>query len=92
MDELVLPTLLEDAEAPLTSALSSLAHFVAGLSKDHRAAYMLGIKDGLENPYELTSGVSWNEGDSRNEVYDLGANLGQAVGLLRVSKTSKHLA
>jgi hypothetical protein len=42
-------------------------------------AFRTGFVDGLEQPYELTSGMTWHD-PLMNEVYDHGVNCGQRVG------------
>lgn len=44
-------------------------------------AYLQGVVDGLEQPHDLTSGMSY--GDDRDEIYDRGANMGQWLGRIR---------
>lgn len=43
-------------------------------------AYVQGFRDGFESPSELGSGLTWEDNDTANEVYDTGANHGQIVG------------
>lgn len=42
-------------------------------------AWRTGLIDGLEQPHDLTMGMSYND-DRRNESYDAGVNVGQAIG------------
>jgi hypothetical protein len=46
-------------------------------------AFWLGIKDGYDQPYDLTSGLTWGNNRSLNEIYDHGVNMGQRIGALR---------
>lgn len=46
-------------------------------------AFWLGFKDGLENPYDLTSGITWDNSRWISEAYDRGVNLGQWVAKRR---------
>jgi hypothetical protein len=43
-------------------------------------AWYLGLKDGLANPFELTSGITWEDDQGKNEAYDYGVNAGQRIG------------
>lgn len=48
-------------------------------------AFRLGVRDGISEPIELTSGITWDEeffldADDRNINYDRGVNLGQVIG------------
>lgn len=42
-------------------------------------AWWQGVRDGWEQPHELTSGITWDDDQDRNEAYDRGVNLGQFV-------------
>lgn len=42
-------------------------------------AFLLGIRDGIESPYDLGSGLTWADDQGENEWYDRGVNVGQAV-------------
>jgi len=48
-------------------------------------AITLGVADGWKQPYDLTSGMTWNDPDL-NEIYDRSVNVGQAarIGYLSV--------
>ncbi len=52
-------------------------------------AVWLGVKDGLRQPYELTSGITWDDYQDLNLAYDKGANLGQKIGRL-IFKTQRN--
>lgn len=60
--------------------------------------YILGIQDGIEQPYDLSSGMTWERDQGANEAYDRGANMGQLIGrakeyiLVPVSAISARLA
>lgn len=41
-------------------------------------AFLLGVKDGWNQPYELSSGMTYTE-EARNDAYDMGVNLGQLL-------------
>ena len=43
------------------------------------AALRLGVRDGLAAPYDLGMGVTYVDDAELSEVYDRGANIGQAV-------------
>lgn len=43
-------------------------------------AFKQGIKDGLEQPWDLTSGVTYPDSSDANTAYDAGANVGQGLG------------
>lgn len=45
-------------------------------------AYLSGLKDGFNNPYELGSGLTWEDSQDNNEAYDTGVNHGQILGAL----------
>lgn len=45
-----------------------------------RKAFWLGVKDGLESPYDLSMGMTWDDAD-KNEAYDHGVNVGQWLGM-----------
>jgi hypothetical protein len=45
-------------------------------------AYNIGYQDGLENPDDLSIGMTWPDNDL-NEAYDRGVNEGQAEGFRR---------
>jgi hypothetical protein len=45
----------------------------------HLEAFSLGLRDGYEAPYELSSGLTWANCD-KNESYDHGVNIGQRIG------------
>lgn len=45
----------------------------------HIRAFALGVRDGVEQPYDLTFGMTWKDDADCNEWYDRGANVGQAV-------------
>lgn len=47
-------------------------------------AVCAGIVDGLRQPFELTSGMSYEDVDLQG-LYDRGANVGQAVGAVVVA-------
>ena len=47
----------------------------------HIKAYLQGVVDGFEQPYDLTMGMTWDD-VALNETYDKGANMGQAIGQL----------
>lgn len=49
-------------------------------------AFVLGVFDGLDRPYELISGITWND-QATNEEYDRGVNIGQAIALMRLRAT-----
>ena len=38
-----------------------------------------GVLDGLAQPYDLTSGLTWKGNRLANESYDWGVNIGQAL-------------
>jgi hypothetical protein len=44
-------------------------------------AFRLGIVDGWQEPWELSSGITWPDW-KLNECYDMGVNVGQWVGRL----------
>lgn len=54
---------------------------MSGTTRTH--AYSLGFIDGYNNPYDLTSGITWDETvpdhEALNESYDEGATDGQAL-------------
>ena len=50
---------------------------------DYRLAYDLGVQDGLENPHDLSMGMTWEDDQDMNEAYDRGVNAGLAEGLSR---------
>lgn len=41
-------------------------------------AWWLGVRDGWAAPSSLSMGMTW--GDARDQVYDLGVNVGQRLG------------
>ena len=43
-------------------------------------AFLMGVKDGLDQPYELTMGITWVGNFALNNWYDQGVNLGQRIG------------
>ena len=43
-------------------------------------AFLMGVKDGLDQPYELTMGITWVGNFALNNWYDRGVNLGQRIG------------
>jgi len=43
-------------------------------------AFLIGVKDGLDQPYELTMGITWVGNFALNNWYDRGVNLGQRIG------------
>lgn len=43
-------------------------------------AFRLGFVDGWRQPFDLTSGITWEDSDTLNEAYDWGANFGQFAG------------
>mgnify|MGYP000072426807 CR=1 FL=1 len=45
-------------------------------------AFLQGVVDGLDQPDELTSGMTYTKDRNCQQAYDEGANLGQAVGRL----------
>ncbi len=45
-----------------------------------RRAFILGYQDGLEQPFDLTSGLTWEDNPALNEAYDHGVNAGQIAG------------
>lgn len=53
--------------------------------------YIYGIKDGLSSPYDLSSGITWENDQSANEAYDAGANVGQLIGKV-ISETRQYYA
>lgn len=44
-------------------------------------AFLLGVKDGWDSPYDLGSGLTWDDPSQEylNERYDRGVNLGQLI-------------
>jgi hypothetical protein len=40
-------------------------------------AFWQGMKDGFNEPYDLSSGMTYEDRPQLNEVYDYGVNLGQ---------------
>ena len=42
-------------------------------------AWLLGFSDGWQQPYELTTGRTWEHDQDANEAYDRGVNAGQRV-------------
>ena len=38
-----------------------------------------GVVDGLVEPYDLSSGLTWSYNQGTNEAYDRGVNIGQAL-------------
>jgi hypothetical protein len=47
---------------------------------DRIKAWWLGFRDGIAEPYDLGSGITWAHDDRLSEVYDRGANWGQRIG------------
>lgn len=45
-------------------------------------AFERGLKDGAEQPHDLTSGMTYDDA-SLNEIYDEGVNIGQALARLQ---------
>ena len=52
-------------------------------------ARALGVVDGLRQPYDLSSGMTWDDDQDANEAYDAGVNIGQALARtwLRIADT-----
>ena len=48
-----------------------------------------GVLDGLQQPYDLTMGLTWPDDGDANEAYDRGVNVGQALARagLRIGDT-----
>lgn len=42
-----------------------------------RTAFRLGVVDGWREPHCLSSGMTWDDDQDKNEAYDTGANVGQ---------------
>lgn len=47
----------------------------------HLRAFLLGVRDGLESPYDLSMGLTWEHDQLANERYDLGVNVGMALAI-----------
>ncbi len=47
----------------------------------HTPAFLLGLKDGFVEPYDLSCGITWQHDHGKNESYDQGVNVGQAMGM-----------
>lgn len=45
-------------------------------------AFVSGLKDGWRQPYDLTSGLTWENDHRLNLAYDHGVNYGQATGVI----------
>lgn len=43
-------------------------------------AWVLGVKDGFDSPWDLGSGITWDDDHLMNEAYDAGVNFGQRLG------------
>ena len=43
-----------------------------------------GVIDGLRQPYDLTTGLTWPDDGDANEAYDRGVNVGQALARARL--------
>ena len=41
--------------------------------------FLLGLRDGWRQPYELSMGITWDDDQDANEAYDRGANWGQRL-------------
>jgi hypothetical protein len=51
-----------------------------GKMKKLMQAYYLGFYDGFRSPYNLSSGLTWQDCINLNEAYDHGVNYGQILG------------
>ncbi len=79
-------TIPKMVEAHLKPLFLKLSEGISKFSKDEQEVYFLGVNDGLESFEEFDSGVSWPE-NRKNEIYDLGVNIGQAIGQLAAFST-----
>lgn len=41
--------------------------------------FLLGVRDGWQQPFELSSGMTWDDDQGANEFYDCGVNVGQFI-------------
>ena len=47
---------------------------------DALRVFWTGVRDGWDSPYDLGSGLTFEDSPTLNEVYDQGVNVGHAVG------------